>query len=172
MPQWYTHLLTLWNSTCLRRATVIYGCRESWFTQSCRNEKSKRKLDRTVLCNWRKYWGRTTARGHTNCRKTWPPWNKETLLLSKIVQENASQKNERYWTDVQNTALSCTITRPMEIHQYWTVPRQTQRMTTPSFLKEWSLQYNYWRKGSHLESTTSRQNWPKQVERMLPPFSQ
>ena len=47
------------------------------------------------------------------------------LLLSKIVQENASQKNDRYWTDGQNTSLHCTITRPMEIHQYWTVPRQT-----------------------------------------------
>ena len=42
---------------------------------------------------------------------------------------------ERYWTDGQNTALSCTVTRLMEIHQYWTVPRQTQRMTTPSFAR-------------------------------------
>ena len=42
----------------------------------------------------------------------------EKLLLSKIVEENASQKNERYWTDGQNTALSCTITRLMEIRQY------------------------------------------------------
>ena len=40
---------------------------------------------------------------------------------------------ERYWTDGQNTALSCTIKSPVEIHQYWTVPRQTQTMTTPSF---------------------------------------
>ena len=32
----------------------------------------------------------------------------------------------------------------MEIHQYWTVPRQTQRMTTPSFAKKWRLQYNHW----------------------------
>ena len=45
--------------------------------------------------------------------------------------------------DGQNTALSCTITKPMEIHQYWTVPRQTQRMTTPSFAKKWRLQYNH-----------------------------
>ena len=44
----------------------------------------------------------------------------------KIVQENTSQKNERYWTDGQNAALSCTITRPMEIYQYWTVPRHTE----------------------------------------------
>ena len=43
----------------------------------------------------------------------------------------------------QNTALSCTITRPMEIHQYRTVPRQTQRMTTPSFAEKLRLQYNY-----------------------------
>ena len=34
------------------------------------------------------------------------------------VQENASQKSDRYRTDGQNTALSCTTTRPMEIHQY------------------------------------------------------
>ena len=34
----------------------------------------------------------------------------------------------------------------MEIHQYLTVPRQTQRMTTPSFAKKWRLRYNYWRK--------------------------
>ena len=42
--------------------------------------------------------------------------NKGKLLLFKIVQENASQKNERHLTDGQNTALSCTIIRPMEIH--------------------------------------------------------
>ena len=47
--------------------------------------------------------------------KTWPRWNKEKLLLSKIIQEKASQKNERYWTDGQNTALCCTITRLMAI---------------------------------------------------------
>ena len=62
--------------------------------------------------------------------KTWPLWNKVKLLQFKIVQENASLKNNRYWTD----GLSRTITRPMESHQYWTVPRQTQRMTTPSFI--------------------------------------
>ena len=37
------------------------------------------------------------------------------LLLSKIVQENASHKNERYWPDRRNTAV-----------QYWTVPRDTE----------------------------------------------
>ena len=46
----------------------------------------------------------------------------------------------------------CTITRPVEIHQCWTVPRKTQRMTTPSFAKKRRLQYNQWRKGSRLES--------------------
>ena len=30
----------------------------------------------------------------------------------------------------------------MEVHQYWTVPRQTQRMTTPYFAKNWRLQYS------------------------------
>ena len=34
------------------------------------------------------------------------------------VQENASQKSDRYRTDGRNTALSCVTTRPMEIHQY------------------------------------------------------
>ena len=38
-------------------------------------------------------------------RRLDPLWNKEKLLLSKIIQENASQKNERYWTDGQNSAL-------------------------------------------------------------------
>ena len=28
------------------------------------------------------------------------------------------QKSDRYRTDEQNTALSCTTTRPMEVHQY------------------------------------------------------
>ena len=113
-------------------------------------------------------WGRTTVTGHTNLWKTWPLWNKEKLLLTKIVQENASQKKKRYWTNGQNTALSCTITRPVELHQYWTVPRQIQKMTTPSFAKKCMLQYNHWRKGSQLELTkwTSQQNWSKQVERM------
>ena len=60
----------------------------------------------------------------------------------------------------------------MEIHQYWTVPRQTQRMTTPSFAKKWRLQYNHWRKGSQLESTTSQQNLSKWVERLSSSLSQ
>ena len=50
----------------------------------------------------KKIWGRTTLRGHTNLWKIWPLWNKGKLL-SKIGQENASQKNDRYWTDGQNT---------------------------------------------------------------------
>ena len=32
--------------------------------------------------------------------------------------KNAAQKNDRYGTDGQNTALICRTTRPMEIHQY------------------------------------------------------
>ena len=63
------------------------------------HEKNKRKQDRrTAVVRVKKIWGRTRERGHTISRKTWPPWNKEQLLLSKIVQENASQKHERYWT--------------------------------------------------------------------------
>ena len=65
-----------------------------------------------------------------------------------------------------NETYYCTIARPMEILQYWNVPWQTQRMTTPSFVKEWRLQYNHWRKGSCLESTTFKQNWSKHLERM------
>ena len=38
----------------------------------------------------------------------------------------------------------------MEIYRYWTVPRQTQRITTPSFAEKWRLQYNHWRKRSQL----------------------
>ena len=44
---------------------------------------------------------------------------------------------------IRDIALRLTITRPMEIHQYWTVPRQTQRMTIPFFAKKWRLQYNH-----------------------------
>ena len=58
-----------------------------------------------------------------NLRKN--KWNKGKVQSFKIVQKNASQKNERYWTDGQITALRCTITWP--IYQYWTVPRQSQR---------------------------------------------
>ena len=36
----------------------------------------------------------------------------------KIVQENVSQKNERCGTDGQNTAVGCTISRPMEVYRY------------------------------------------------------
>ena len=36
-------------------------------------------------------------------------------------EKNGSQKNERHRTDGQNTALSCTVTRPTEIPQCWTV---------------------------------------------------
>ena len=51
----------------------------------------------------------------------------------------------------------------MEIHQYWNVPRYTQRTTTPSLVKKWRLQYNHWRKGRKLEwqhpSRTSPSRW-------------
>ena len=78
-------------------------------------------------------------RRHTNSWKTWPLWNRGKQLLSTIVQENASQKSDTCWTDGQNTALSCTATRSTEIYQYWTVPRQTQKTTTPSFTKKWGF---------------------------------
>ena len=82
--------------------------------------------------------------------------------ISSIVQENASRKNDRYWADWEN--LSCTVTRPVEVHQYWTPPRQKQRTTTTSFAKKWRLQYIHWRKRSQLELTTFQQNLPMQVE--------
>ena len=81
------------------------------------------------------------------------------LSLHQLPYNDASQKSDRYWTDGRNTSLSCTTTKPMEIHHYWTVPRETQRMTTPSFAEKWRLQYNHRSKGSQLESTTSQQNW-------------
>ena len=121
---------------------MCWGTRK-WTTTSRGAWKRQKKTgyeNRVVRLKKR---GRTTVKGHTNSWKIWPLWNKGKLLLSKIAQENASQKNDRYCTDGQNTALSCTTTSPMEIHQYWTVPRQTQRMTTPSFAEKWRLQYNH-----------------------------
>ena len=79
-------------------------------------ERAKKTGQENSVVRLKKIWGRTKIRGHTNSRKAWPLWNKGKLLLSKIAQENASQRNETYWTDGQNTALSCMITRPMEIH--------------------------------------------------------
>ena len=38
---------------------------------------------------------------------------KGKLLLSKTAQENAVQKNERSCIDVHNTALRCSVTRPI-----------------------------------------------------------
>ena len=59
---------------------------------------------------------------------------------------------------------SCTTTRPVEIHQYWTVPRQTKRKSTPSSAKKWRLQDNPWRNRSQLKFTTSQKTWSKQVD--------
>ena len=66
------------------------------------------------------------------------------------------RRNERYSINGQNSALSCIIARPIEIHKYWTVPRQTQRTTTPPFTKKWRLQYTHWRKGNPPELTTAK----------------
>ena len=130
---------------CMKKA------KENWIGEQCREiEKNLR---------------RTTVRGHTNWWETWPLWNRGKWLLSKIVQENASKTNDRYWTDGKNTTLSCTIRRPVEIHQYWTVPRQTQRPTIPSIAKKCRLQCSYWIKGSKLELTKSQKNWFNQVEK-------
>ena len=60
---------------------------------------------------------------------------------------NAAKQNEIFSTDGHNIALNCTITRPIEIHQYWAVPRQTQRMTNPSFAKKWRLAVQSLKKG-------------------------
>ena len=120
---------------CMKKA------KENWTGEQCNeNEENLRK---------------NNSKWAYQLVKTWSLWNKGKLLLSKIVQENASKTNDRYWTDGKNTTLSCTIRRPVEIHQYWTVPKQTQRITTPSFTKKWRLQYNHWRKRSQLESTPS-----------------
>ena len=106
--------------------------------------------------DWRKSVEETT-RGYTNSWKTWPLWK---LLLSKIVQENASKKNERYWTDGQNTALSQRRpTRPTEIDLYWSVLRPTPLTTTPTFVKKCRLQYSQWRQG-WLGSNHQLTNYP------------
>ena len=63
----------------------------------------------------KKIGGRTTARGHTNSWKTWSFWNRGKLLLANTFQDNTLHRNERDWTDGQNTALSCTITRSTEL---------------------------------------------------------
>ena len=79
---------------------------------------------------------------HNIKKRNWSPvllllYRKGKLKLSKIVQENASfimiwqVKNVGYWTDGQNTVLSCTITRQMQIHHCWTVPRHTHRGQPP-----------------------------------------
>ena len=48
------------------------------------------------------------------------------------------------WTEYCTELFNHKATRLMEIHQYWTVPRQTHMMmTTPSFAKKWRLQYNH-----------------------------
>ena len=146
----------VWTADCKEWTTTS---RDAW-------KRLKKTGYENSVVRLKKIWGRTTVRGHTKWWKTWPLWNRGKRLLSKIVQENASQKSNRYWTNGQNTALICTTTRPMEIHQYWTVPKQTQRMTTASSAESWRLQYNYWREGNQLEWTTSQQNWSKQVERM------
>ena len=91
---------------------------------------------------------------------------KQGILLQSKTQDISGKcltEEREMLNKGQNTALSCTITKPMEIHQYWAVPRQTQRMTTPFFTKKCRLQYNHWRKGSQPELTTSLQNWSKQV---------
>ena len=58
----------------------------------------------------------------------------------------------------------------MEIYQYWTVPRQTLRMPIPSSAKKGTAERPL-KKKNKLESTTSQQNWSKQVERMQSPLS-
>ena len=78
----------------------------------------------------------------------------------------------------QNIALSCWITRPMAIHQNWTVPRQAQRMTTPSYKRSegcstiveemevsWSQQHpsrtgpSRWRRCNHCFHNNLQQDW-------------
>ena len=56
--------------------------------------------------------GRATVRGQTKWWKTWQLWNRGKRLLSKIVQENASQK--------------ATNTEPMDRILLWAVQLQGQ----------------------------------------------
>ena len=72
---------------------------------------------------------RTTVRGHINPCKTWPHWKTGKLLLSKIVQGNASQKKEtlnrwtKYYSELYNhktnddpSVLNCPQTDTEDDH--------------------------------------------------------
>ena len=73
--------------------------KENWIgEQSCETEENLKKNNRKRAYQFVRL---------DHCEK------KGKLLLSKIVQKNASQKNDRYRTDRQNTVLSCTTTRLM-----------------------------------------------------------
>ena len=97
------------------------------------------------MARFKKIWGRTTVRGHTNWWKTWPLWNRGKWLLSKIFQENVSQKSNK--VNRGPSVLNCPQTDTEDDH--------------PILRREVELQYSHWRKGSQLESTLSQQNWSK-----------
>ena len=100
---------------CMKRAT------ENWIGEQCSEiEENLRKNNR----------------GQSNWWKTWPLWNRGKRLLSKIIQENASQKSDRYWTNEQNTAHSYTTTRPVEIHHVLNCPQTDTEDHHPILCRE------------------------------------
>ena len=97
--------------------------------------------------------------------------------------------NQGKATTVQDCSGKC-ITEERQILNRWTeycselynykasgdssvlnCPQTDTEYNHPSFLKKLRLQYNHWRKGNHLELTTSLQNWSKQVEKQQSPLS-
>ena len=97
-------------------------------------------------------WGGTTVRGHTKWWKTWPLWNRGKRLLSKIVQENASQKSDwlmdtiLLWAvQLQGQWRSISIELSLDRHRGWP-PHPSQRTGGCSTIIEerevsWSRQH-------------------------------
>ena len=108
---------------CMKKA------RENWIGEQCneieenlRKNNSRREYQLVKDLTTVKQGKATAARDRSGKRFT-----KEREILNR-------------WTEYCTELI---ITRPMEIRQYWTVPRQTQRMITPSFAEKWRLQYNH-----------------------------
>ena len=98
------------------------------------------------------------------------------LKLQPVMQDTNLSVQTKYgqsnsflnWPGISNWKWSAA-TRYYTSHTKTMLPK---RKSVPrssgqfSFAEKWRPQYNHWRKGSQLESTTSQQNWSKQVERM------
>ena len=157
----HTHTHTLWH-------TLMHTHTHSKCTQK---QRCKLKLDFSWLYRAHPSPGWTC--GHWVCCGTFHPSGPSLRTMKTSIQwysvdtsyftHNLATCGGQEGLTPSSTGLEDLLTtiRPVEIHHYWTVPRQTQRMTTPSSTKKWRLLYNHWRKGSHQELTTSQQNWSK-----------